>query len=283
MADRRRRTSIDGGGDERSAMADRIARLEADLEGLQRRIDHELEVARRIQLSLMPATVPEPDGWKIATAYRAARIVGGDFYDAYELPARPGRIGFVVADVTGKGVTAALMMAFARAVMRSAAYNASGPADALERTNRVLAGDARTGLFVTAFVGELDPATSRLRYAAAGHEPPLLFRAATGRAADMDVPGTPLLGAFTPLAATELEVRLAPGDVLLAYTDGVTDAQDAGGSRFGDGRLRTTVEAAARGGAAALLASVLAAVDTFASAVPAADDITLIALERQAP
>jgi serine phosphatase RsbU (regulator of sigma subunit) len=228
----------------------------------------------------MPATVPQPDGWRIATAYRAARIVGGDFYDAYELPARPGRIGFVVADVTGKGVTAALMMAFARAVMRSAAYNGSGPADALERTNHVLAGDARTGLFVTAFVGELDPATSMLRHAAAGHEPPLLCRAATGRAADIDVPGTPLLGAFTALGATELEVRLAPGDVLLAYTDGVTDAQDPDGTRFGDGRLRATVEAAAGGGAAALLASVLAAVDTFARGSPPADDITLLALER---
>src|SRR5207244_4936122 len=116
-------------------------------------------------------------GWQIATGYRAARVVGGDFFDHYLLPGRPESLGFVVSDVTGKGITAALMMAFTRAVLRAAAYNGSGPADALERTNGVLVRDARTGLFVTAFVGELDIANGLLRYASAAHEPGLVVRA----------------------------------------------------------------------------------------------------------
>ena len=153
-----------------------VGDLRETRDGLVQRLEHELAVARRIQLNLMPRTLPQPEGWSVATAYRPAREVGGDFYDAYELPGRPGRIGFVVADVTGKGVTAALMMAFTRAVLRSAAYNGDGPADALMRTNRVLVNDARTGLFVTAFIGELDAASGTVRYASAGHEPPLVVR-----------------------------------------------------------------------------------------------------------
>src|SRR4029077_8516322 len=157
-----------------------IADLRATLEGERRRLERELDFARRIQLNLMPAAPPQPPGWEIATAYRAARVVGGDFYDAFDLPGRDGTgplVGLVIADVTGKGLTAALMMAFTRAVHRAAAYNGTGPSDALERTNRVLVRDARTGLFVTAIGATLDPAYGRFRYASAGHEPPLLLRA----------------------------------------------------------------------------------------------------------
>ncbi len=152
-----------------------VASLRAQAEAEAARLEQELVFARRIQLNLMPPVGPQPAGWRIATAYRAARMVGGDFYDTYELPARAGSMGLVVADVTGKGITAALMMAFTRAVLRAAAYNGSGPADAIKRTNRVLTHDARTGLFVTAFVGELDAASGeppvrggRPRGAAAG-------------------------------------------------------------------------------------------------------------------
>ncbi|HEY6056954.1 MAG TPA: SpoIIE family protein phosphatase, partial [Candidatus Limnocylindrales bacterium] len=111
-----------------------IESLRLELEAERRVLGRELEIARRIQLGLMPAATPALPGWDIATAYRAARTVGGDFYDVYELPRRPGTIGVAVADVTGKGITAALMMAFSRAVLRSAAYNGTGPADALLRT-----------------------------------------------------------------------------------------------------------------------------------------------------
>lgn len=261
-------------------LTERADRLEGELDGLRRRLDQELAIARRIQLGLMPRTLPQPDGWRIATAYRAAREVGGDFYDVYELPRRPGRIGFVVADVTGKGVTAALMMAFTRAVLRSAAYNADGPADALARTNRVLVSDVQTGLFVTAFAGDLDTATGRLRHASAGHEPPLVVRSADGRVEELEQPASTLLGAFAGPPAVEAALTLDPGDLLVAYTDGVTDACDASRARFGDARLRSVLAGLGPAGADAAVADVLAAIDAFAGAEPATDDVTLLAVGR---
>ena len=166
-----------------------IERLRSLLADERLRSARDLAFARRIQLNLMPTDLPVPPGWEIATAYRAARTVGGDFYDVYSLPSAASTLGLVVADVTGKGLPAALMMAFSRAVMRSAAYNGSGPADALRRTNRVLVRDARTGLFVTALVARLDVDSGRLRYANAGHEFPLLRRRGSRRVREVRAPG----------------------------------------------------------------------------------------------
>jgi len=261
-------------------LTEEVGLLRVAHDELGQRLEHELAVARGIQISLMPRSLPQPAGWRISSAYRAAREVGGDFLDAFELPARPGRIGFVVADVTGKGVTAALVMAFTRAVLRSAAYNGTGPADALARTNRVLVNDARTGLFVTAFAGELDTATGRLRYASAGHEPPLLARANAGRVDELDLPAGMVLGAFADAEVVEASLDLEPGDLLLAFTDGVTDAWDAGRSRFGDARFQAAFGACAAAGADAAVAGVLAAIDAFSGSEPAADDVTLLAVGR---
>jgi sigma-B regulation protein RsbU (phosphoserine phosphatase) len=259
-----------------------VQRLEGTVARLDERLEHELAIARGIQISLMPRALPQPAGWRLASAYRAAREVGGDFLDAYDLPARPGRLGFVVADVTGKGVTAALVMAFTRAVLRAAAYNGNGPGDALARTNRVLVNDARTGLFVTAFAGELDTATGRLRYASAGHEPPLLWRSAGGVVSELDLPPATLLGAFSDFEAAETEVDLEPGDLLVAFTDGVTDAADVSRTRFGDARFRTAFGGFAAGGPDSAVAGVLATIDAFVAGQPAADDITLLAIGRLA-
>jgi sigma-B regulation protein RsbU (phosphoserine phosphatase) len=276
-----------GGGEvERlSAEVERLTSQIADLheahDGLRQRLEHELAVARRIQLSLMPRSLPQPEGWRIATAYRPAREVGGDFYDVYELPRRPGWIGFVVADVTGKGVTAALMMAFTRAVLRSAAYNGDGPADALARTNRVLVNDARTGLFVTAFVGELEVASGRIRYASAGHEPPLVVRGPDRTVAELELSDAVLLGAFLDFGVIEGSVVLGPGELLVAYTDGVTDACDASGARFGEARMRDALAATVTGTADTAVSDVLGAIDAFAGDEPAADDITLLVLGRE--
>jgi len=256
-----------------------VSRLEAAVARLDDRLEHELAIARGIQVSLMPRALPQPAGWRLVSAYRAAREVGGDFFDAYELPARPGHLGFVVADVTGKGVTAALVMAFTRAVLRSAAYNGTGPGDALTRTNRVLVTDVRTGLFVTAFAGELEVATGRLRYASAGHEPPLLARAA-GSVEELDLPPATLIGAFAEFEASEQEIVLGYGDLLMAWTDGVTDATDAARTRFGDGRFRAALGEVAAGGPDAAVAGVLRAIDEFSAGQPAADDITLLAIGR---
>jgi len=227
----------------------------------------------------MPRVASPLRGWDVAVHYRAARIVGGDFYDVYELPGPDGAVGLTVADVTGKGVTAALLMAFARAVMRSAAYNASGPVDTLDRTNRVFSGDIRTGLFLTAFAARLYP-NGRVRHASAGHEPALVWRARSRRLDSTGSAGV-MLGLFGRLGAEQRSLRLAPGDVLLAYTDGATDAQNAEGTRFGERRLRKAFAAAAPRGAEAVIDGVRTAVEGFCSSAPEpADDVTLVAVGR---
>jgi len=256
-----------------------IRRLHELLAAERRRSERDLAFARRIQLNLMPIDLPVPPGWEVATTYRAARTVGGDFYDAYTLPAVGPALGLVVADVTGKGLPAALMMAFSRAVMRAAAYNGRGPADAMRRTNRVLVRDARTGLFLTALVAQLDPATGRLRYANAGHEFPLLRRSGSRRVRELRSPGA-MLGLLERPAVVDHVVTLTRGDVFLVYTDGVTDARAPDGQRFGLGRLIDVVAGAGQASATDVVSAVVGAVDRFAGDAEQADDLTLLAVRR---
>jgi phosphoserine phosphatase RsbU/P len=257
-----------------------IAELRAILALERQRLERELDFARRIQLNLMPAAPPQPAGWEIATAYRPAHVVGGDFYDAFELPGPDARIGLIIADVTGKGLTAALMMAFTRAVHRAAAYNGSGPADWLERTNRVLVRDARTGLFVTALAAEVDPSRGILTYASAGHEPALLARAERQRSVEELPAGGMMLGLLESAPTADRALPFESGDLLVLYTDGITDAVDAGGTRFGASRLTEAVDEARRLPAAEAVAAVLGAVDRFAGSAEPADDLTIVAVRR---
>jgi serine phosphatase RsbU (regulator of sigma subunit) len=256
-----------------------IERLRAKLASERLRAERDLAFARRIQLNLMPASPPAPEGWEIAVAYRAARMVGGDFYDVYDLPAPRHALGLVVADVTGKGLPAALMMAFSRAVMRSAAYNGSGPSDTLRRTNGVLVRDARTGLFLTALVAVLDAADGRLRYASAGHEFPLLRRSRSQRLRELRSPGE-MLGLFERLSVVDRTVTLGAGDLFVAYTDGVTDATGPDGRRFGLERLFDVIRGAEDGTASDVVAAIMAALGRFAADTEPADDITLLAVRR---
>jgi phosphoserine phosphatase RsbU/P len=256
-----------------------LERLRAELDADRRRLRDELAFARRVQLNLMPVTPPTVPGWEVATAYRPARQIGGDFFDIYPLPGQRSVFGFVVADVTGKGVTAALMMAFSRAVLRSAAYNGRGPADALRRTNRVLVQEARTGLFLTAFVGWLNTATGRLRWASAGHEAPVIVRNGSRRLSRLTAAGE-LLGLLDPLSVRDRSTLLAPGDALVAHTDGVTDARDHRGEFFGEPRYLDLVRGHAGAGAAGIVRAVESAVDEFQRDTPPADDLTILAISR---
>jgi sigma-B regulation protein RsbU (phosphoserine phosphatase) len=258
-----------------------IAALTAELEALRDRQERELRTAQRIQVSLMPRSAPDlGPGWEVAARYRAARSIGGDAYDLY--PAQPGSVGQLgvnIADVTGKGVTAALLMAFCRAILRSAAWNGTGPADTLQRVNRVLARDVRSGLFVTALVAELDAADGDLRWASAGHEPPLLVR--PGGTTSRLPAGGAMLGLFDPADAPEHRRRLRPGETLVLLTDGVTDMTDPHRRRFGEVRLMRTLRGVAGTGASQVLDAVVDALDAFADGTPQADDLTLVAIHRR--
>lgn len=244
-----------------------------------RRIDDELALGRRLQRSFLTLEAPDAPGYDLASHYEQAHEVGGDFFDLFRLLRRGRPLSVVVADVTGKGVAAALLMAFARPLIHAAIDHAAGPADALERTNRVLR-ERRAWLFITALCGSLTLSTGRLRLANAGHEPPLLVRH-DGSPIRAIEGGGPLLGAFPSLGIVESITELAPGDVVVLYTDGVTDARSVGGERFEEGRLHAAIEAARGGSAFDLVDSIRGSVDTFQAGALAADDVTIVAIGRQ--
>ena len=239
----------------------------------------ELALSRLQQRSIVSLEPPEVAGYDLAGYYEPAREVGGDFFELFRLRRRGRPLGVVIADVTGKGIAAALLMAFARPVLHSALQAAPGPADALRRTNRILVDELHTALFITALVGRLEVATGRMSLANAGHEPPLLIPADGGPILPIEG-GGPMLGVFSPLELTEMQVELGRGDRLLLYTDGVTDATSTTGERFGKDRMVTTLQAARGGSAHELVAALSGAVSKFSGGVMPADDVTIVAVGR---
>ena len=228
-----------------------------------RRIDDELVLGRRLQRSFVAIVPPDVPGYDLASHYEAATEVGGDFFDLFRTRRRGRPLSVVVADVTGKGVAAALMMAFARPLLHAAVDHSTGPAEALERTNRVLVEERRSSLFITALCATLILPSGRLRLANAGHEPPLLVRRDGAPVEPIEVAG-PLLGVFGSLGLFEAEVELGPGDVIVFYTDGVTDARASSGERFEERRLLAAIEAARNGTAAhEIVESIRGAVTEF--------------------
>jgi len=248
-----------------------------------RRIEQELALGRELQRNFVGLVGPEIPGYDLACHYEQAYEVGGDFFDVFRLVRRGRPLSVVVADVTGKGIAAALLMAFARPLIHAAIDNTTGPADALERTNRVLR-ERRASLFITALCGALTLSTGRLRLANAGHEPPLLVRRDGSPIVPIEgsAPG-PLLGAFTSLHLVETVATLDPGDAVVLYTDGVTDARSATGERFDDARLLTAIDEARGGSAAEIVESITGAVARFQGGMLAADDVTLVVIGRRAP
>ncbi len=198
-------------------------------------------------------------------------------------PARPRHLGVVIADVSGKGIAAAVMMAFVRAVMRSALDRSGDPVAALEMTNRILVDERRTGLFVTILAGVLDLDTGVFEFANAGHEPPLLARP-DGTEPSWLQGGGPLVGVFGRLDLTLQRAEIRPGERLILYTDGITDAGSPDGDRFGDERLlRTIAESCLGAGTATDTAqAVIQSVLAFQGTASPADDLALLVFRRLA-
>ncbi len=226
---------------------DRARLHEQEVAGQRR--DEELAVGRRIQLSLLPASMPTVPGWDFAAIYQAAREVGGDFYDFLESREAPGMLDLVIGDVTGKGVPAALMMAFTRAVLRASAGVASSPSDVLRRANHHLIHDGRAGLFVTALYGRLDLASGDMVLASGGHDPPLWVHG-HGRRTRLVQSRSSILGAFRrgryrrPPHPSRRRAMCS-----CSYTDGVTEARDPRRRLFGERRLRSTAAGLGSGSA----------------------------------
>ena len=242
----------------------------------RQRFEQELEVARLIQQNFLPKELPDLPGWEIAALYRPAREVGGDFYDVIPLP--EGQVGFVIGDVTDKGVPAALVMAATRSVLRASAQRLVTPREVLERVNEHLCPDMPAKMFVTCLYGVLEPSTGRFRFANAGHDLPYV-KTADG-SVELRARGMPL-GLMPGMTYEEKETVLAPGDSLLLHSDGVVEAHDPDGSMFGFPRLKAAVAQYPGGGE--LIERVLA--DLGAHTGPDAeqeDDITMVTLSRAA-
>ena len=250
----------------------------ADDHAERARVDGELAIGRRIQLSLLPRRFPEIPGWTFAADYAAAREIGGDLYDVFRVRGQTDQFALVIADVTGKGIAAALLMADTRALIHAAADNASGPADALSRVNRILVGERVTPLFVTVCLLIVDAVTGVLRMASAGHEPPLIARC-DGAIETLTARG-PILGAFEDAEFEEQTGRLEPGDALVAYTDGVTEARDMERRFFGEDRLRAEIISVRDRSADLIVTSVMTSVRAFQGAARPFDDLTLLVVSR---
>lgn len=251
----------------------------------QERLAQEVRVAREIQTSLLPNSAPQLAGWDVAAAWRSARAVGGDFYDFWHIGARDAaalvsapQFGFVIADVSDKGVPAALFMALSRSLMRAAALDGSSTATALERANRWIARDSQSGMFVTLFYGLLDPANGVLRFSNGGHNPPLLFRE-NGHVETLGRGGI-ALGVIEEAPYRESQLTLAPGEVLVCYTDGVTEAINNAEEEYGVARLTDVVHRFRVRPADVLVQAILSDLAAHTGERPAFDDVTLVVLKR---
>jgi serine phosphatase RsbU (regulator of sigma subunit) len=242
------------------------------------RIEHELQVARLIQQTLLPKSAPELKGYQIAAYYQPAREVGGDFYDFFEVG--DGRLGLVVGDASGKGIPAALVMANTRSVLRTVAQSGGvAPGQVLEEANEILYPDIPANMFVTCFYAILDPKSGRLLYANAGHDLPYLCHGG-GDAEELRARGMPL-GLMPGMGYEEKEITVRAGESALLYSDGLVEAHDPKGEMFGFPRLRALV--AEHGKEGSLGDFLLEELRSFTGEEWAQeDDITLVTLQRSA-
>ncbi|MGQ9850953.1 MAG: GAF domain-containing protein [Aggregatilineaceae bacterium] len=269
-----RRLNILNGIAHQTALTLENARLQAEASAAER-LERELEVARTIQTSFLPNTFPQLPGWDVAAYYRAARQVGGDFYDFFQVDEH--RWAIVVADVADKGVPAALFMVLSRTLLRAVGSNRQTPEETLRRVNHLLLHDSHSDLFVTVWYGLWDTQSGRVQYCSAGHNPPLVVRA-DGSAELLSTRGL-ALGVVPDVVLHEAEVTLRPGDLLVAYTDGATEAHRADNTEFGIIGLQATVTALRKGSAHDIVQGTVRALDRFVENEPQFDDITLVVLK----
>jgi sigma-B regulation protein RsbU (phosphoserine phosphatase) len=285
--------------------------VKEDAQQEQKMAERELEIGREIQASFLPEELPQAPGWEIASRFEAARLVAGDFYDAFPLSGGK-RIGLLIGDVTDKGVGAALFMALFRSLIRAFAdqhyslgwmdvLNSSGantgqgssvgrrrellstgaPAlkNAIDLTNNYIARNhGKTNMFATIFFGLLDPTSGSLTYINGGHEPPILVR--EGRIEAFLDPTGPAVGLLPDLNFSIEQVELDPGDTLFAYTDGVVDARNPAGEPFSEERvislLKEPIDTAT-----GLLGHVYDRLKEHTSWAERFDDITMLAVRRE--
>lgn len=242
----------------------------------RRRLESELELSQIVQRALLPQSMPVISGVEVAAFSRPAEIIGGDYFDFFRF--RDGTHGLVIADVSGHGVSAGMLMSSLQTAMRTMAPDTDSPAEILERINRFYIHNIHFTTFVTVFLARYDSDKRELTYVNSGHNPPAIFRRNAGQI-DWLMRTAPAVGlAETYFPRTET-VQFAEGDVLLLYTDGVTEAFNLDQEQFGQERLVEFLQNAADLSASDMLQVVRQGIHAYSGNTPLADDLTLIALK----
>ncbi|MFH0967289.1 MAG: SpoIIE family protein phosphatase, partial [Methanobacteriota archaeon] len=266
---------FNGMSDNLITVMDTLARTSAEKE----RYATELDIAREIQESFLPETLPDVRGIDIAAHSLMAREVGGDFFDIFPFEVvrlHANRLILMIADVSGKGVPAALFMALSRIVIRVNASWYEDPSEVINAANTIISRESRSGMFVTTFYADYEEATRRFRYVNAGHNPPILLR---GGEMTVLLGTGPAIGVMEDIEYDSGYVDLQEGDLLVLYTDGVTEAVDGNLELFGEERLRDILNGHAGLSAQEILETVFAEVEKFAGERAQEDDITLVILK----
>jgi sigma-B regulation protein RsbU (phosphoserine phosphatase) len=247
----------------------------------KKRLDHDLQIARDIQRILLPAEAPSVNGFEIAGLNVPARQVSGDYFDYIKIDDE--RLGVAIADVSGKGVPASLIMAICRSVLRSQAIGNPSPTDVLQKVNRQLYPDIKEDMFISMAYLVLDHARGSVTLARAGHDAPLLYKQKAQTIQPLKTPGMVVgidSGDVFDRLTTDVAVELETGDCILLYTDGITEALDNEGDEFGLERTTAAVRSSAKEGAQAMVNRLVDDLRNFVGSTPQNDDITLIAIRK---
>lgn len=262
--------------DERKTMAEK-EKLESEMA----RKNAELQIAAEIQRNFLPETIPQSEGYDIAAKSIMAKEVGGDFFDVLPLEVIPmsgNRTGIMIADVSGKGVPAALFMALSRIVVRVTATWFKKPSEVISFANPVIASNSKTGMFVTLFYGIIDLETRTLSYVNAGHNPPIVLRKATGEIEELELTGI-AVGALEDAPYEQKEIILSSGDVIVLYTDGITEAVNEEEEMFDVPRLHEAIRKNGNSSAQVIVDEIIRSVFVFSGSQPQFDDITLMVVK----
>jgi sigma-B regulation protein RsbU (phosphoserine phosphatase) len=247
----------------------------------KKRLDHDLEIARDIQRILLPSEAPAINGFQIAGINVPARQVSGDYFDYIQVD--QDRLGVAIADVSGKGVPASLIMAICRSVLRAEAARNPSPADVLRKVNRQLYPDIKEDMFISMAYLILDQHQNGVVLARAGHDAPLWYQRQSQTVTPVKSPGMVVgidSGSVFDRLTVDFAIPLERNDCLVLYTDGLTETLDSDGDEFGVDRMRESVRASANDGAQAIVKRIIEDVRDFTGSVPQNDDITLIAIRK---
>ena len=245
-------------------------------EELARAHKREMEMAYRVQSQLIPTNTPQIPGWEFAASWQPAKEVSGDYYDF--IPTNDN-VGIVIADVSGKGMPAALFMASTRSIVRAKVTAALTPADCFTQANALICADAARGMFITVFYAELDPRNATLTYVNSGHNPPFVYHADRKEISEIRPTG-PVLGVKESLQCKQQQISIGSGDLVLVYTDGITEAFDLEMKEFGDDRLKDILLKHAEKSPEKILPEIQSALEEFVGPAPQSDDRTIVLMKR---